>query len=155
MECLGEDWKQNEPTVYTKHCMMLQAYRMLLFIRDEDNQELEPVERQKLPIMKNNDQRKEWLRNYKPWGIWYRDEHIGSTFYKYDFECGACLIVEEYTGKNCCGEYTVANYHLIGGPEPPVDSNGISKWTRHEEYSHYPDNETNLIEFLKYIQKGA
>lgn len=128
---------------------------MLLFIRDEDNQELEPVERQKLPIMKNNDQRKEWLRNYKPWGIWYRDEHIGSTFYKYDFECGACLIVEEYTGKNCCGEYTVANYHLIGGPEPPVDSNGISKWTRHEEYSHYPDNETNLIEFLKYIQKGA
>ena len=85
MECLGEDWKQNEPTVYTKHCMMLQAYRMLLFIRDEDNQELEPVERQKLPIMKNNDQRKEWLRNYKPWGIWYRDEHIGSTFYKYDF----------------------------------------------------------------------
>ena len=155
MECLGEDWKQNEPTVYTKHCMMLQAYRMLLFIRDEDNQKLEPVERQKLPIMKNNDQRKEWLRNYKPWGIWYRDEHIGSTFYKYDFECGACLIVEEYTGKNCCGEYTVANYHLIGGPEPPVDSNGISKWTRHEEYSHYPDNETNLIEFLKYIQKGA
>ena len=155
MERLGEDWKQNEPTVYTKHCMMLQAYRMLLFVRDEDNQELEPVERQKLPIMKNNDQRKEWLRNYKPWGIWYRDEHIGSTFYKYDFECGACLIVEEYTGKNCCGEYTVANYHLIGGPEPPVDSNGISKWTRHEEYSHYPDNETNLIEFLKYIQKGA
>ena len=26
-----------------------------------------------LPIMKNNDQRKEWLRNYKAWGVWYED----------------------------------------------------------------------------------
>lgn len=155
MECLGEEWKQNEPAVYTKHCMMLQAYRMLLFVRDEDDQELEPVERQKLPLMKNNDQRKEWLRNYKPWGIWYRDEHIGSTFYKYDFECGARLVVEEYTRKNCCGDYTIANHHLIGGPKPPVDSNGVWKWTRSEEYNHYPNSETELVEFLKHIQKEA
>lgn len=28
-----------------------------------------------LPVMKNNDQRKEWLRKYKEWGLWYTDEH--------------------------------------------------------------------------------
>ena len=153
MECLGEDWKQNEPAVYTKHCMMLQAYRMLLAAQDIANPKPEPVEQPELPIMKNNDQRKEWLRDYKPWGVWYTDEHIGSTFYKYDFECGACLVVEEYTAKNCCGEFTVANYHLIGGPEPPTGSYGVYKWAKYDEYNHHPHNETELVEFLKYIQK--
>lgn len=42
----------------------------------------ETPEQPPLPVMKNNDQRKEWLRNYKEWGIWYKDEHIGATFYK-------------------------------------------------------------------------
>mgnify|MGYP006905549512 CR=1 FL=1 len=60
----------------------------------EDCQE-EP-EQPGLPIMKNNDQRKEWLRNYKNWGLWYTDNHTGVKYYKYDFENGARLIVEEY-----------------------------------------------------------
>ena len=153
LEHMGTDWKQNEPAAYTKHCMMLQAYRMLLAAQDIANPKPEPVEQPELPIMKNNDQRKEWLRDYKPWGVWYTDEHIGSTFYKYDFECGACLVVEEYTAKNCCGEFTVANYHLIGGPEPPTGSYGVYKWAKYDEYNHHPHNETELVEFLKYIQK--
>ena len=154
LECMGKDWKQNEPAVYTKHRMMLRAYEMLLQAQDVADQEPEEVEQPKLPVMKNNDQRKEWLRNYKPWGVWYKDEHIGSTFYKYDFECGARLIVEVFAIKNYCGNFTHANYHLVGGPEPPKGANGFEKWTRHDEYNHYPDNETELVEFLKYIQKG-
>ena len=86
--------------------------------------------------------------------MWYKDEHIGSTFYKYDFKCGARLIVEAFAIKNYCGNFTHANYHLVGGPEPPKGANGFEKWTRHDEYNHYPDNETELVEFLKYIQKG-
>lgn len=42
-----------------------------------------------LPEMKNNDQRKEWLRNYKSWGLWYTDHHTGVRYYKYDFQNGA------------------------------------------------------------------
>lgn len=155
LEQLGPGWKENMPTAYTKHRMMLRAYEMLLQAQNAADQEQEPVEQPELPQMKNNDQRKEWLRDYKPWGVWYTDEHIGSTFYKYDFECGARLVVEEYTAKNCCGEFTVANYHLIGGPEPPTGSYGVYKWAKYDEYNHHPHNETELVEFLKYIQKGA
>lgn len=32
-----------------------------------------------LPLMKNNDQRKEWLQAYRDWGVWYTDENIAST----------------------------------------------------------------------------
>ena len=54
------------------------------------------MEQLPLPVMRNNDQRKEWLRNYKDWGLWYTDEHIGVRYYKYDFANGARLIAEEY-----------------------------------------------------------
>lgn len=151
---MSEHWINNQPYTYAKYSMMIQAYEMLLQVHDAADPESEEVEQPELPVMKNNDQRKEWLRNYEPWGVWYKDEHIGSTFYKYDFKCGARLIVEAFAIKNYCGNFTHANYHLVGGPEPPKGANGFEKWTRHDEYNHYPDNETELVEFLKYIQKG-
>ncbi len=30
-----------------------------------------------LPVLKNNEQRRAWLRKYKEWGLWYEDENIG------------------------------------------------------------------------------
>lgn len=107
-----------------------------------------------LPPMKNNDQRKEWLRNYRAWGLWYEDEHIGAKYYKYNFENGARLIAETYMVPET--EFYIAHescyFHLVGGPEP-VKKNGVPKWERHEVYNRYPDSETELVEFLKEIQK--
>ena len=112
-----------------------------------------------LPIMKNNDQRKEWLRNYKAWGVWYEDKNIGVKYYKYDFENGARLIVEEYgpdpRNQNSCwvSNLTESHYmHLVGGPEPE-HKNNIPKWTYHTRYNKFPNSESELVEFLKELQK--
>lgn len=109
-----------------------------------------------LPVMKNNDQRKEWLRNYKAWGLWYTDEHIGVRYYKYDFENGARLITEEYDPeevKDSWWTHIETSYmHLVGGPEPDR-KNGIPKWTYHSKYNRHPNSETELVEFLKEVQK--
>ena len=109
-----------------------------------------------LPVMKNNDQRKEWLRNYKEWGLWYTDEHIGARYYKYDFENGTRLIVEEYDPEpvrnSPWAPYEPHYMHLVGGPEPERN-NGIPKWTYHSKYNKYPNSETELVEFLKGVQK--
>ena len=107
-----------------------------------------------LPKMKNNDQRKEWLKDYSSWGIWYKDEHIGVTYYRYQFGNGADLIVEEYENENeYTGTYASSYFHLVGGPEPPR-KNGIPKWNRNKKYNRYQNSETELVEFLKEIQKG-
>ena len=50
-----------------------------------------------LPVLKNNEQRRAWLRKYKEWGLWYEDENIGCKYYKYDFDNGARLIAETYS----------------------------------------------------------
>lgn len=117
-----------------------------------------PGEVTALPIMKNNDQRKEWLRNYKVWGLWYEDKNIGVKYYKYDFKNGARLIAEEYApdpvDRNSWWVSRSETYymHLVGGPEPERKNN-IPKWTYHTRYNKFPNSETELVEFLKELQK--
>ena len=126
-------------------------------VEDCQDEEAEEPEQAPLPIMKNNDQRKEWLRNYKSWGLWYADKHTGVKYYKYDFKNGARLIVEEYK-KEPLPENSwyvpeeLRYMHLIGGPEPDRKG-GIPKWTYHSKYNKYPNGESELVEFLKEIQK--
>lgn len=112
-----------------------------------------------LPEMKNNDQRKAWLRAYKDWGLWYEDKNIGIKYYKYDFQNGARLIVEEYApdpGEQkswWVSRMTETYYmHLVGGPEPDRVG-GVPKWTYHARYDKFPNSETELCEFLKGLQK--
>lgn len=102
--------------------------------------------------LKNNEERKKWLRDYKSWGIWYIDEHIGCTYYKYDFANGARLIAETYKipAVHHMPEHESCYLHLVGGPKPPK----YGMWERHENYVKFPDSETALVEFLKYAQKG-
>ena len=123
----------------------------------EENKEIS--EQPLLPVMKNNDQRKEWLRNYKAWGLWYTDEHIGARYYKYDFANGARLIAEEYDRDTVHSQWVSDNtesyyMHLIGGPEPERKS-GIPKWTQHGRYNKFPNSESELVEFLKEVQRES
>lgn len=123
---------------------------------DLEMPEPEEPEQPELPLMKNNDQRKAWLRDYKSWGLWYADEHIGARYYKYDFENGARLIAEVYDNHNhfTKTDYESSYLHLVGGPEPENHPTGAyGRWRRHETYSRYPDSETELVEFLKALQK--
>lgn len=116
---------------------------------DLENIGSEPEPQPELPILKNNDQRKEWLTDYKEWGLWYRDENIDVNYYKYDFSDGSRLVVTEYpqrygywNDKRSDEHY----YHLL-------EKNKKSyKKTYDEQYRNHTDPETYLIEFLKNMQ---
>ena len=105
-----------------------------------------------LPALKNNDQRKEWMANYKAWGLWYRDENIDVNYYKYDFPDGSRLVVTEYPQRFSYwnnernDEYY---YHLL-----EKNKKGY-KHTYDEAYRHREDNMTYLVEFLKNLQKRS
>lgn len=147
--------KEQWPPIVEKTQILTAALRLLAEQERKQQEEPEPLKKEQLelPRMRNNDQRKEWLRNYQAWGLWYEDEHIGVRYYKYDFENGARLIAEEYptTGKR---DFTTYYLHLVGGPEPPKHpSYGCPRWSRHARYDKHPDSETELIEFLKAVQR--
>lgn len=139
-----------------KQQLIVGGLRIIKNLVEDCREEPEESEQSPLPIMRNNDQRKEWLRNYKAWGLWYTDEHIGVRYYKYDFENGARLIAEEYDPeevKDSWWTHIETSYmHLVGSPEPDR-KNGIPKWTYHSKYNRHPNSETELVEFLKEVQK--
>lgn len=142
------------PNMLRKKKLLVRALAGMLC--DLEEPEPEEPEQPELPIMKNNDQRKAWLRDYKSWGLWYADEHIGARYYKYDFDNGARLIAEVYSDHNqFIGlDYESSYLHLVGGPEPEKHPTGAyGRWQRHETYNRYPDSETELVEFLKSVQK--
>lgn len=150
LRLLREEFTEKDIRVRREKLIVGALAGMLAEIDDEITEPVQPP----LPEMKNNDQRKEWLNNYRSWGIWYKDEHTGATYYRYRFENEAELIVEEYECESeYVAKYTSSYLHLIGGPKP-VRKNGISKWTRHKKYNKHPNSETELVEFLKELQKG-
>lgn len=142
-----------------KQQLIVGGLRIIKNLVEDCQEEPEESEQPPLPIMRNNDQRKEWLRNYKVWGLWYTDNHTGVKYYKYDFNNGARLIVEEYTPdlgnkKSWWVSAVTESYymHLVGGPEPDR-AGGVPKWTYHTRYNKFPNSETELVEFLKEMQK--
>lgn len=139
-----------------KQQLIVGGLRIIKNLVEDCKEEPEGSEQPPLPIMKNNDQRKEWLRNYKSWGLWYEDKNVGIKYYKYDFANGARLIVEEFAPdpSEKSQWYTPGEHHymhLVGGPKPECQ-NGKG-WNYHSRYNKYQNSETELVEFLKEIQK--
>ena len=75
-----------------KQQLIVGGLRIIKNLVEDCQEEPEESEQPPLPEMRNNDQRKQWLREYKSWGLWYTDPHIGARYYKYDFNNGARLI---------------------------------------------------------------
>ncbi|MDE5818343.1 MAG: hypothetical protein K2I07_03345 [Lachnospiraceae bacterium] len=118
----------------------------------QNNEEAEQIQPE-LPDLKNADQRKAWLADYKSWGLWYYDEHIDVNYYKYDFSDGSRLIVAEYPQRQEYWSSKIADeyhYHLLEkGKKRKYDNKPYDEKFR----AHY-DNETHLIEFLKDLKMG-
>lgn len=110
-----------------------------------------------LPKLRNNDERKEWLHNYKSWPLRHTDTYTGAKYYEYRFKNGAVLIAEEWKsgGNEHIPEFETAYLHLVGGPEPPKGLNGTGKWNTHKTFRRHPECETELVEFLKEVQKDG
>lgn len=141
-----------EGYVYERKTIVGALAGMLCELEDAAEQPEQESEQPELPLLKNNDQRKEWLAKYKDWGLWYHDEHIDVNYYKYDFNDGSRLVVTEYPQRHCYwkkGKEDQYYYHLL---EKRYKGYGDIVYDR--QYNNSTDSETYLVEFLKNLQKG-
>ena len=143
LNLMQDYWIQNQPYTYAKHFMQLQAYKMLLDYHEKlDKEEVEEVVQPELPLLKNNDQRKEWLKNYRTWGLWYEDEHIGMAYYRFILPDGAQIIADEYLEPISRGVYEpTSKFHLVGGDK--------NRYNYHAAYALIGESETEIINYLK------
>ncbi len=105
-----------------------------------------------LPVFKNNEQRKNWLKEYKKWGLWYTDKNIDVNYYKFDFEDGSRLIAVEYPQRESDwsnDQKDVVRFHLLEKNKTKYGS----KKTYDQKFCHTTNSTTELVEYLKNIQK--
>ena len=154
---MQDEWsKSGMQHWYTESAMKIQAFKNLLAEHDaaeaEESKLLENPEpsQLELPVLKNEDQRKEWLRNYKAWGLWYRDEHIDVNYYKFDFEDGSRLVVSEFPqreNERSVKKYDQVYYHLIEHEKRKYQSDKVYE----DKYQYHSNSVTELVEYLKKI----
>lgn len=145
---LQEVWKSTQPWSYTKHVMMLQAFQNLMETGGKTKEvELVPVEQPELPVLKNNDQRKEWLDTFHDWPVWFEVPYANEVYYRYDLPDGSSIIICEY--------WYFAEWKTKYRDENP-ECTGTREYLLNPGYHYLDDCKTNrsaLIEKMKEIQK--
>ena len=51
---------------------------------------------EQVKLWANTPKRKEFLKNYKDWGVWFTVDQLDLVFYKYDLNSGGRIIVLEF-----------------------------------------------------------
>lgn len=149
LEQMGDGWKRNVPQAYTKHCMMLRAYEMLLQEQDAADQKPEPVEQPELPVMRNNDQRAAFVDDYESWPLWIETQETGERYYRYDLPDGTSFVIRTY-------HYMQPDY-VSGIGVRYTEGYGANEQYILEPGKFFRDCQANrsaMIEKLKELQKG-
>jgi len=104
-----------------------------------------------LPILKNNDQRKEFIDTYEKWPLWIETEETEERYYRYDLEDGNSFVVRVYFT-------SLFDYQAISKSYEDRFHDG---WGKEEYYllregRHFKECETNksaMIDHLKDLQR--
>jgi len=73
----------------------------------------EQLEQPELPVMKNMDQREEFVNTFHDWPIWCKNELTEETYYRYNLPDGSAIIVKEYPYTYWEGETTGKVLYLL------------------------------------------
>lgn len=115
---------------------------------DEDiAKEVEETAQPELPKLKNNDQRKEFLKDYRRWPVWFNVPQADEVYYRYNLPDGSAIVICEYK-------------QYVTWKERYTDENPESIYTKsyllEHGYHHLHDcetNETALVKKLMEVQK--
>jgi len=131
-----------------------------VFYSDYYNDNRHP--QQPLPVLKNNDQRKDFIDNYTSWPVWIDLPHTGEKYYRYDLS-GKVAIVVKVSRKHAWKtyketkdyEYGAEQYYLVG-----IKSEWSQKGAKFVEddsrtFYECNSNKSALVEYLKEFQKGV
>lgn len=100
-----------------------------------------------LPALKNNEQRKDFLDDYRKWPVWFEVPEAAETYYRYDLPDGSSLVTCEY-------RMWVEWKERYRGGDP--DSTGTREYILKPGYHYLHDcisNRTAVVEHLKNVCK--
>jgi hypothetical protein len=81
--------------------------------------------------LKNEKERKEWLKRFRSWGVWIEVPELDQSYYRYNFANGTSLIVLVANSFNVWSDSTshsfeLIRYSIIDDKRSSYDSSGVS-----------------------------
>ena len=143
---MREEYSENDIRV-RKQKLTVGAYAGI--IADLDVYAEQDREQPELPKLRNNDQRKAFLNNYREWPVWFRVNEASEVYYRYDLPDGSSIVICEY-------HYYLAWLEKHTGEDQ--NRTGTREYLLKPGYHYLEDcktNTTTLVEHLKNIQKGV
>lgn len=122
--------------------------------------EYQEVTQPELPVLKNNDQRKEFIDSYKNWPVWIDQQLTGEKYYRYNLTDRVAIVVKvnrKHALQGCKEtndyEYAAEQYYLIG-----IKTSWSQKGTKIVEdetrtFYECSTNKSALVDYLKEFQK--
>lgn len=142
LSLLLEEFSENDIRV-RKQKLIIGAYAGM--IADIDLYADQNREQPELPKLRNNDQRKAFLNNYREWPVWFRVNEASEVYYRYDIPDGSSIVICEY-------------HFYLPWLSKDQDRTGTREYLLKPGYHYLEDcktNTTTLVEHLKNIQKEA
>ena len=139
---MREEYSENDIRV-RKQKLIIGAYAGmiadLVVYAEQDREQPE------LPKLRNNDQRKAFLNNYREWPVWFKVNEASEVYYRYDLPDGSSIVICEY-------------HFYLPWLSKDQDRTGTREYLLKPGYHYLEDcktNTTTLVEHLKNIQKGV
>lgn len=128
-----------------KHKLMVAAYAGMIADLDVDDivKQIQP----ELPEMKNNTQRKEFLKGYQRWPVWFEVKEASEIYYRFNLPDGSSIVICEY--------HMWLSWKEKYSDEDP-HTTGTREYLLTPGYHYLEDcktNTTTLIEHLKNVQR--
>lgn len=114
----------------------------------EDRKRKTELSKPDFPVLSNNDKRKEFLKGFREWLIWFEVPEANETYYRYNLPDGSSIVICEYR--------TWMEWKERYADENP-DSLRTKLYLLKPAYHYLHDCETNestIVEHLKNVQKG-
>lgn len=100
------------------------------------------------PVLRNNNQRKEFLKDFHEWPVWFEVPEADKTYYRYNLPDGSSIVICEYKmWLEWKERYTDENPNSVG----------TELYLLKPEHRYLHDcktNESAVVEHLKNVQKG-
>lgn len=110
---------------------------MVCDLETEEGPEQEQTE---LPDMKNNEQRKAFLENYRSWPVWFRVPNAQEVYYRFDLQNGDSIVIREWMYESWKWKETHSTYEYLLKPG-------------YKYLDNCRTNRTALIDYLRGLRK--
>lgn len=95
-------------------------------------------EQPEFPILKNMEQREEFILNYRTWPVWCKNDLTEETYYRYNLPDGSAIVVREYP------------YSPYWRNEESV---GKTLFLLKHDTKHFKDAETSMTSLKEHLRK--